>query len=161
MSDTVENGKLVSFHFTMYSMDGDILGNTDDNPMRYIHGVTPFEPIGLAEFLEGKTNGFFGEVTLPPEKAYGEALASKEDSIAVLPLEAFPQEVVPGMTLMAQIGDQGELPITIMDIRDDQVMVHYGHPLAGHSLRFEVTIIEVRDPTEEDLAFFQGAGQAD
>ena len=25
------------------------------------------------------------------------------------------------MTLMAQIGDQGGLPITIMDIRDDQV----------------------------------------
>ena len=161
MSDAVENGKLVSFHFTMFSMDGDVLGNTDDTPMRYIHGVTPFEPIGLAEFLEGKVNGFFGEVVLPPEKAYGEALASKEDSIAVLPLEAFPQEVVPGMTLMAQIGDQGELPITIMDIRDDQVMVHYGHPLAGHSLRFEVTIIEVRDPTDEDLAFFQQSNSAE
>ena len=79
----------------------------------------------------------------------------------MLPLEAFPQEIVPGMTLMAQIGDQGELPITIMDIRDDQVMVHYGHPLAGHSLRFEVTIIEVREPTEDDIAFFQGAGQAE
>ena len=34
----------------MFSMDGDVLGNTDDQPMRYIHGVTPFEPIGLAEF---------------------------------------------------------------------------------------------------------------
>ena len=63
---------------TMYSMDGDILGNTDDNPMRYIHGITPFEPIGLAEFLEGKTNGFFGEVVLPPEKAYGQALLQKK-----------------------------------------------------------------------------------
>ena len=157
MSDIIENGKFVSFHFTMYSMDGDVLGNTDDQPMRYIHGVTPFEPIGLAEFLDGKINGFFGEVVLPPEKAYGEALASKEDSIAVLPLDAFPEDIVPGMTLMAQIGDKGELPITIMDIRDSQVMVHYGHPLAGHSLRFEVTIIDVRDPTPEDMAFFQQA----
>jgi FKBP-type peptidyl-prolyl cis-trans isomerase SlyD len=160
MSETVEHGKFVSFHFTMYAMDGDILGSTEDAPMSYIHGVTPFEPIGLAEFLEGKIDGFFGEVVLPPEKAYGEALASKEDSIAVLPLDAFPYEIVPGMTLMAQIGDQGELPLTIMDIRDDQVMVHYGHPLAGHSLRFEVTIVEVRDPTPEDIDRFQNTDEA-
>ena len=123
MNNIVQNGKLVSFHFTMYSMDGDELGNTADEPMTYIHGKTPFDPIGLAEFLEGKENGFHGEVVLPPEKAYGEALASEEDSIAVLPLSAFPDEVVPGMMMMAQVGDKGELPITIMDIRNDEVMI--------------------------------------
>ena len=90
MSDTVENGKLVSFlHHVLYGWRHP--RNTDDNPIRYIHGVTPFEPIGLAEFLEAKQI-FFGEVVLPQ---YGQALASKENSIAVLPLEAFPQEIVP------------------------------------------------------------------
>lgn len=155
MTETITHGKLVSIQFIMYSMDGDILGNTEDVPFKFLHGITPFDPPGLSDFLDGKEIGFSGEVILPPEKAYGEKMLSEQESVAVLPLESFPEDTVPGMMLMAQIGDQGELPITIMDIQGDDVMVYYGHPLAGQTLRFEVKVIDITDPTEEDMAAFQ------
>ena len=57
---------------------------------------------------------------------------------------------------MADIGDK-EIPMTIMDIQNDQAIVLLGHPLAGHSVRFDVEVVTVRDSNPEDLAFFQSA----
>ena len=58
---------------------------------------------------------------------------------------------------MANIGEQGEIPMTIMDVQENVAIVLLGHPLAGHSIRFEVEIVTVRDATKEDYDFFQNA----
>ena len=72
----------------MYSMQGDCLGSSEGQaPLSYVHGVDPIEPPGLAEHLEGKANGYQGEVILPPEKAYGQNLLAPED------FKSFPKKV--------------------------------------------------------------------
>ena len=43
-----------------------------------------------------------------------------------------------------------EIPMTIMDIREDHALVFYGHPLAGQKLRFEIEIEDVRLATDMD-----------
>ena len=145
MSEIITTGKRVSFHFKMFSMQGDCLGSSDGQaPLSYVHGVEPIEPPGLAEHLEGKADGYKGEVILPPEKAYGQNLLSPEESMAMIPKDNFGDiDIVPGMMLMANIGEQGDLPITIMEIQGDNVIVYYGHPLAGQHLRFELEVISV------------------
>ena len=51
----IQKGCLVSVRFTMYSMDGDILGSTEGQPpLRYIHGETDIEPPGLVNYLSEK-----------------------------------------------------------------------------------------------------------
>ena len=150
---SITQGSFVAIQFKMFSMEGDLLASTEgQGPLRYIHGEMAIEPPGLMEYLEGKERGHVGDFVLPPEKAYGEAMLSPEESIDVLPLTSFPvgMEIAPGMMFMAEVKGKGELPITVMDMRDGQVQVYYGHPLAGQSLRFEVEIEEVRRATQLD-----------
>ncbi|MBM75380.1 MAG: hypothetical protein CMK59_08255 [Proteobacteria bacterium] len=149
----ITNGSFVSLHFKMRSLEGDLLASTEgQGPLKYIHGEMEIDPPGLMEYLEGKPRGHVGTFVLPPEKAYGEALLSAEQSIDVLPITSFPvgMDLAPGMMFMANIEGKGELPITIMDIVDGNVQVFYGHPLAGQSLEFEVEIGEVRQATQLD-----------
>ena len=154
----VGNGKYVSFHFKMYTMQGDLIADSEGSqPMSYIHGIMQTEPIGLGEFLEGKEEGFTGSSVLPPEKAFGEQMLSPEESLTQVPLADLGENVQKGMMFMANIGEQGEIPMTIMDVQENVAIVLLGHPLAGHSIRFDVEIVTVRDATKEDYDFFQNA----
>ena len=154
----ITNGSFVSLHFKMRSLEGDLLASTEGQaPLRYIHGEMEIDPPGLMEYLEGKSRGHVGTFMLPPEKAYGEALLSAEESVDALPLTSFPvgMDLAPGMMFMANIEGKGELPITIMDVSDGMARVFYGHPLAGKSLEFEVEIEEVRQATQVDRSILQ------
>ena len=120
----IENGKLVSFKFQMFSTDGDLLGGTQEEPLSYIHGHTPIDPPGLEEHLYGKTLGYSGEVTIPPEKAYGLELLPPEQSMDTIPVSQFGDtEVLPGMMFMANIEGKGELPITVMKVENENAIV--------------------------------------
>ena len=156
MSNTVKNGKLIRFHFNMFAETGECLGGTEGQPpLEYIHGETPIDPPGLETYLLGKESGHKGEVTLGPTEAYGERLLPAEESIDKIPLEQFPlDDVVPGMMFVANIGNKGDLPITIMDIQGDAAIVHYGHPLAGQTLRFEIEVLDVNIATAADRQRF-------
>jgi FKBP-type peptidyl-prolyl cis-trans isomerase SlyD len=48
-------------------------------------------------------------------------------------------------------GDDGVRVITVVGIEDDRVVVDGNHPLAGMDLNFDVTIVGVRDATEDEL----------
>ncbi|MBU2824641.1 peptidylprolyl isomerase, partial [Acidithiobacillus ferrooxidans] len=39
-----------------------------------------------------------------------------------------------------------------IDIEGDEITVDLNHPLAGMTLNFDVTVLEVRDATAEELA---------
>jgi FKBP-type peptidyl-prolyl cis-trans isomerase SlyD len=146
---TVAEGMFVRFHFKMYSPEGDILADTENNPTCYIHGMMQTDPEGLGQFLEGKEEGFSGSMTI--EKAFGSAMP-KEDSVQVFPKEQLGENVEKGMMFAANIPGKGEIPMTVMDIRGDDVMVLMGHPLAGMNIPFDVEIVEVRSSTEDDVA---------
>ena len=56
------------------------------------------------------------------------------------------------MTFQAQ-GPQGSIVINIKEIKDENtVIVDFNHPLAGKTLHFDVNIVEVREPTAEELS---------
>ena len=156
MSESITKGKLVTFHFTMFSLQGDILGSSENQtPLTYLHGLSPIEPPGLATHLEGKELGYTGEVILGPEEAYGERLLPAEESMDQIPKSQFgTEDIQPGMMFMANIGGKGDLPITVIEVKDEVVVVYYGHPLAGETLRFELRVMDVRDPTAEELKGF-------
>jgi FKBP-type peptidyl-prolyl cis-trans isomerase SlyD len=41
---------------------------------------------------------------------------------------------------------------TVTDIADDKVVLDGNHPLAGMALRFSLTVADVREATEEEIA---------
>ena len=159
----VDTGCLVSVRFTMYSMEGDVLGTTQGQPpLRYIHGEMELDPPGLIKYLTGKERGHKGEVVLDPQEAYGPALLSPEKSMDSISLDEFPSNppLEVGMMFMASVnkGDSEErleIPMTVMEIREDHAIVFYGHPLAGQKLRFEIEIEDVRVATDVDRKILQ------
>ena len=144
----VQENMLVSFHFKMYAPDGTLIGDTENDPMRYIHGIMSTDPPELADFLAGKEQGYQGHVII--EKAFGEALPP-EESVQSIPLEELGGiDVQKEMMLVADVNGK-ELLLTVMDIQGDQAIVLMGHPLAGYDISFDVAIEEVRPSTPEDL----------
>ena len=55
------------------------------------------------------------------------------------------------MTVTAQT-EQGQIDLVITEVEDDLVTVDANHPLAGKSLKFNVTIEDVRDASDEEKA---------
>jgi len=44
------------------------------------------------------------------------------------------------------------ISVIVKEITDEKVLVDGNHPLAGLSLRFDLKILRVREPSEEELA---------
>ncbi len=148
---TIAQHKVVTIHYKVSDSDSDEVIDSSENgePMTYLHGARNIIP-GLEQALEGKLVGDELEVTVAPADAYGER---SDDRIQQVPMEAFQEmeKVEPGMAVTAQT-DQGQINLTITEVNDDQVTVDANHPLAGKSLTFNVTVEDVRDASEEEMA---------
>ena len=148
---TIAQHKVVSIHYEVFDSDSDELIDSSEHgePMIYLHGAQNIV-FGLERALEGKSKGDELEVTITPADAYGER---SEDRIQQVPREAFQDmdKVEPGMTVAAQT-EQGQIDLVITEVEDDLVTVDANHPLAGKSLKFNVTIEDVRDASDEEKA---------
>ena len=46
---------------------------------------------------------------------------------------------------------QGPIILTVLEVNGDTVKLDGNHALAGKNLNFDVEVVEVREPTEEEL----------
>ena len=146
---TVENGKVVSFHYTLTNAQGDVLDQSQEHPMPYLHGAGNIIP-GLEKELAGKKVGDKLTVNVPAAEAYGEY---HEQLVNDVPREAFQgvDQIEPGMQFQANT-PEGVQVITVKAVNVETVTVDANHPLAGQDLNFDVEIVEVREATEEESA---------
>eukprot|EP01029_Cantina_marsupialis_P004534 TRINITY_DN146155_c0_g1_i2.p3 TRINITY_DN146155_c0_g1~~TRINITY_DN146155_c0_g1_i2.p3 ORF type:complete len:193 (+),score=60.51 TRINITY_DN146155_c0_g1_i2:1637-2215(+) len=99
----------------------------------------------LVEMVENES----ADVMVQPVDAYGEY---NEEAMQTLPKEQFAGiELEEGMTLYGQ-GEQGEtVQVTVKSFTDSDVTIDYNHPMAGKTLMFSVTVLSLRDATEEEI----------
>jgi FKBP-type peptidyl-prolyl cis-trans isomerase SlyD len=146
---TIAQHKVVTIHYKVSDSESDEVIDSSENgePMTYLHGARNIIP-GLEQALEGKSVGDELEVTVAAVDAYGER---SDDRIQQVPMEAFQgmEKVEPGMAVTAQT-DQGQINLVVTEVIDDMVTVDANHPLAGKSLKFEVSVEEVRDASDEE-----------
>jgi FKBP-type peptidyl-prolyl cis-trans isomerase SlyD len=148
---TVENGKVVGIRYTLEDENGKELEATGDETEIYLHGGGSVLP-GLERALTGKKVGDKLEVVLPPEDAYGNR--RRGPGAQAVPRASFPDDVelLPGMAFDAESPGGAAVTLYITRLERDKVFVDTQHPLAGHTLRYHVEVVEVRDPTPEELA---------
>lgn len=144
----ITKNRVASFDFTVTDPQGTVLDSSDQiGPFEYLHGVGYLIP-GLETEMEGKAKGDSFSVSVPPAQAYGER---DESIVQVLPPDAVQGiDVQVGMQLEAGY-DGGSRIVTITKIDDNGITIDGNHPLAGLTLNFDVTIIDVRDATPEEL----------
>lgn len=142
--------KVVTIDYKLQDQAGSFIESSEGHePYSYIHGIGSTVP-GLEAALEGKSAGAELKVSLPPDQAYGE----RDDALVqVVSRDNFKAagELQPGMQFHAAT-EEGTRVVTITEIEGDNVTVDGNHPLAGATLTFEVTVRDVRDASEEELA---------
>ena len=57
-----------------------------------------------------------------------------------------------GMQFRVDAGDGQHLVITVIEVGDDKVTVDGNHAFAGMTLNFNVTVGEIREATEDEIA---------
>jgi FKBP-type peptidyl-prolyl cis-trans isomerase SlyD len=144
----VTNRKVVTIDYTLTDEKGEVLDSSKGSePLAYLHGAGNIVP-GLETALEGKSAGDVLKVTVTPEEGYG---ARDEELVQPVPRDRFPiEDVEVGMQFEAK-GDGGTQLVTVVAVTDEAVTVDANHPLAGVPLTFDVTVVDVRDATLEEL----------
>jgi len=117
--------------------------------MAYLHGGHSNVLPKIEEALEGQEAGYEVALVLRSKDAFGEY---DENLLQTIPKSQFPPGVKVGGQLTARSPEGRERTFTVRKIKGQEVFLDGNHPLAGTALRFEVTVIDVREATEEELA---------
>jgi len=145
----VTKDKAVTINYKMSNSAGEVLDNTEDGDLIYLHGHQNIMP-GLENALNGLKSGDDFKITLKPEDAFGE---KSDDRIITVGKENFETDnLEAGMQFQTLDHDENVVIATIIEVKDKDVVIDENHPLAGMTLIFEGKVIEVRDATEEEIS---------
>lgn len=141
--------RVISFHYTLTDADGDELDSSAGaEPLTFMEGVGQIIP-GLEKALALLNQGDKSVIAVAAIEAYG---ARDEELLMAVPKDKLPKPDV-------KVGDQfraGDaahgMPFTVVEVRDEDVVLDGNHPLAGMDLKFDVEIVEIRAATDEEVA---------
>ena len=120
-------------------------------PMVYLHGGYENTLPKIEEELDGKEVGYESVLQIEPDDAFGDYDPAL---VKVEPRNRLPEPLEVGMQFEGMPdGDDGDeaLIFTVTDIADDKVVLDGNHPLAGIALRFELSVVDVRAATDEEI----------
>ena len=146
----VADDVVVSIEYTL-TVDGNIVDASEENePLEYLQGYQNIIP-GLEKEMVGMQIGESREVTVLPKDGYGEM---DPNALIEVPRSEFPKdfEIKPGLELQLQNQDNEVLNAVIIDVTPETVKLDLNHPLAGKELLFRVTVVGLREPTEEEMS---------
>ncbi len=146
----VADDVVVSIDYTL-TVDGEVVDSTEgDEPLQFLQGHQNIIP-GLERELAGMKVGESKQVIVSAGEAYGEV---DPENVVDVPRTEFPAEIPmePGTELEVKNADGEVLSATIAEVNDDSVKLDFNHPLAGKQLTFDVSVVELRQATEEELA---------
>jgi FKBP-type peptidyl-prolyl cis-trans isomerase SlyD len=153
-ADNVAPGVVVGIDYRLTVEDGTEVDNTSGrDPLHYLHGHGNIVP-GLESALEGLEQGASIDVELSPEDAFG---VRDEQRVVEVERERLDFDPEIGAVVAAQLPDGRMQHLQIAEVTDDIVTLDGNHPLAGETVRFEVTVRSLREATDEEIA----AGQVD
>ncbi|MBB3139990.1 FKBP-type peptidyl-prolyl cis-trans isomerase [Halomonas organivorans] len=147
---TIAPQRVASLHYVLSDEDGQVLDDSRSRqtPLEYLHGHDNLMA-GLERALAGREAGAELSVTLAPGEAYG---LRDEALVREVGRDAFPvPDLAPGMRFQTP-GDDGPEIVTVLEVRDDSVVIDTNHPLAGRTLHYRLEVLEVREATRAELA---------
>lgn len=138
---TINEGKTVSFDYTL-TVDGEVVDSSKDRgPFQYTHGKGQIIP-GLSKQLEGLTAGDEKAIDVPAEEAYGQV---NPEAFREIPKTALPTNIEPKVGMLLQMKGEKDQTLTtkVSAVNNDTIMLDLNHPLAGKALTFQVKIVSI------------------
>ena len=139
----IEAGKTVTVHYKGTLDDGTVFDSSEGrDPIEFEIGsdtVIPGFDAAVASMEVNETKS----VTIPCAEAYGEL---NQGMVAQIPRSNLPDDIEPevGMVLSMQ-SPEGDIPVRIVAMDEEQLTLDANHPLAGKDLTFELTLVKVSD----------------
>ncbi|MDR1200060.1 MAG: peptidylprolyl isomerase [Tannerellaceae bacterium] len=134
---------------------------TAEAPLRFIFGTGTMLP-AFEDALKGLEVGSTFDFTISPADGYGEY---NEEHIMELPKSIFEIDgkfdsdmIKEGNTVPMMDADGNRLNGSVEEIKEDVVVMNFNHPLAGETLHFTGEVIDVHDPTAEEIAAISSGG---
>lgn len=113
-------------------------GETVGEPLEIELGKGLLIP-GFENALVGMSEGETKKVTIQSSEAYGEP---KEELIQEVEKQYVPEGVTEGQLLQTET-DNGAINVVVKEVKEGSVILDANHPLAGHTLNFDIEIVEV------------------
>ena len=132
----------VILHLSLTLEDGTVAESTfGEEPLSFAMGDGTLVR-GLELGLYGLRPGDTQRLELYPDQAFG---PRDPDKIHSMPRADFDDEMVlePGVIIGFETPDGEEIPGMVSSVGDESVEVDFNHPLAGHTVIFNVEIIDV------------------
>ena len=146
----IEDDLVVSLDYTL-TVDGKLVDASEENePIEFIQGRQNIIP-GLEKELYGMSIGDSKEVTVAPDDGYGTV---DPQAIMDVPRHEFPADIdlQPGLELALQQPDGEVLHAIVAASGPEVVRLDFNHPLAGKELLFRVTVVALREASQEEKA---------
>ena len=142
---TVTEKSTISIAYLGKLDNGEVFKSVDENSPFTLQLGNQELPPTVENALIGHSAGDTVKVRVSPEEGYGgrQKLLVQKINRQSLGDKIVPQ---PGMILSLSITKDGvdhQVPATVLSVEKDTVEIDYNHPLAGHNLTFEVTILKV------------------
>lgn len=160
----IQDNAMVSLQYELYSADNaELIEKTkEEEPLVFLFG----KGMMLAAFeknLEGLKAGDSFDFKLMPQDAYGEA---SDEAIQELDKNIFKgqdgkidEEVLKiGNVVPLMTKDGQRFQAVVLGVENEIVTLDFNHPLAGETLHFKGSIVEVREATEAELSAMLGGG---
>ena len=148
-TDSVQDGVVVSMEYSLH-VEGELLDTSDgQGPLQFLVGYGNVIA-GLESEMMGMKIGDSKDVVVQPEDGYGEF---DDDAFMNVPKKDFPQDMPLEVDAELTVRDEeGHARYARVDsIEGDTVRLDFNHPLAGAELHFNVKVVALREPSEEEL----------
>jgi peptidylprolyl isomerase len=139
----VESGSTVQVHYKGTLKTGEVFDSSEGRqPLEFVVGSGQVIN-GFDTAVRDMNVGEQKTVNIPVEQAYGERT---QDALVSIPRTEFPADIEPEVGMELQMSDdQGHVfPVVVAQVADDSVILDANHPLAGHDLTFDITLVGVK-----------------
>ena len=145
MTNTVQSGQTVSVHYRGTLDDGSEFDNSRNRGQAMEVQVGSGQLIaGFDAALLGMTVGEVKNIHLGAEEAYGPV---DEAAVQEVPKTMFPPDFIykTGEVVQGQAPTGQPLVATIMEEKDETVVLDFNHPMAGKDLNFEIEVMSINE----------------
>lgn len=103
-------------------------------------------PPTVEQTLSEMTVGERRKIRIPPEEGFG---PRQKDLLQTIDSQEMVDTLQPkpGMVLALKIDKDGveqKVPATVISVEGSRITVDYNHPLAGHHLTYELTLLDIQ-----------------
>ena len=140
----------VTIDYVLKGDDSKVIDQSSGGEFKLLTGAQNIIP-GLENALQGKVAGDKFEVSIAAAEAYGEMDPARVQTVQ---RDMFPEGVDIQVGAQFHGASPGGEPIvvTVSSIEGDEIVIDGNHALAGQTLHFSVTVVEVRAASEDEIS---------